>query len=491
MDHERMTSTTHPGGRPRGRIPTTAFLPRRDELSELVRLAVPVAAVQVGMTFQGVVDSIMVGHVSPVDLAAVALGNLYFFAAVVFGMGTLFALDPVISQALGADDDEAVARGFQRGIALALVLSLVGTAVMLPAHAVLAALRQPAELVPVAAGYVLATAPGVLPFYLYLVQRQTLQAMGRMRPIVWAMVVANLANVGFNWVLIYGKLGFPAMGAVGSGWASTLSRALMAVTLLVLAWPELAPHLRPFRREVRRWAPMARLIRLGAPTGAQLQLEFGAFAAAGLLMGLIGTVAVAGHQVALNLASLTFMVPLGVAQAAAVLVGRSVGQADPPAARRAAGAGLLVGGGFMTLTAALFLLLPGPLARIYSSDLPVVSLAMVLLPIAGIFQVFDGLQVVASSALRGVGDTRAPMLVNLLGFWVLGLPLGLVLAFPLGLGARGIWWGLALGLAVVALLLLVRVRSRFGRDLRRVLIDDSDAMGLSATAVNEAPPAPG
>jgi multidrug resistance protein, MATE family len=479
MQHDRsMTSST-------GRIPVSAFRPGRPELTELVRLAVPVAAVQVGMTFQGVVDSIMVGHVSPVDLAAVALGNVYFFAAVVFGMGVLFALDPVIAQALGAGDDAAVSRAFQRGLVLSGALSVFGTAAMLPAEAVFEAFRQPAEVVPVAAGYAWATAPGVLPFYLYIVQRQTLQAMGILRPVVWGMVVANVANVGFNWVLIYGKLGFPAMGAVGSGWASTLSRLLMAVTLLVLAWRQLRPHFAPFHPEVRAWRPMVRLVRLGAPTGVQLQLEFGAFAAAGLIMGLVGTVAVAGHQIALNLASLTFMVPLGVAQAAAILVGRAVGQADPPGARRAAGAGLLVGGGFMALTAALFLLAPGPLARLYSSDLPVVALAMVLLPIAGIFQVSDGLQVVASSTLRGIGDTRAPMLINLFGFWGLGLPVGLVLAFPAGMEARGVWWGLALGLGVVAVLLLARVRHRFGRELRRVLIDDGDrasATGAASTA---------
>lgn len=453
---------------------TRSFVPGRAELSELVRLAVPVAAVQVGMTFQGVVDSIMVGHVSPVDLAAVALGNVYFFAAVVFGMGVLLSLDPIVSQAVGAGDREAVARGFQRGLILAVALAAVASALLMPAQWVLGALRQPPEVVPVAAGYALATIPGVLPFYLYLVQRQTLQAEGRMRPVVASMIVANVGNVGFNWVLIYGHLGFPALGAVGAGWASSLSRLVMAGSLLALAWPRTAPLLRPFRPEVRAWKPMLRMVRLGAPTGVQLQLEFGAFAAAGLFMGLIGTIAVAGHQVALNLSSLAFMVPLGVAQAAAVLVGRAVGKADASGARKSAGAGLLVGGGFMVLTAALFLLAPGPLARIYSSDLPVVQLASILLPIAGLFQVVDGLQVVAASILRGVGDTRAPMFVNLLGFWAVGLPAGLMLAFRADLGPPGIWWGLAIGLGVVACLLLVRVRLRLGRDLARVVIDDAD-----------------
>lgn len=446
-------------------------MPRRHELRELVALAVPVAVAQVGMMFQGVVDSIMVGRVSPEDLAAVALGNVYFFAAVVFGMGVLFALDPVISQAIGARDEVGVARGTQRGMVLAVALTAVASLALLPAEAILAAFRQPPEVVPVAAGYALASLPGVLPFYLYIVQRQVLQAMGRLRPVLLAMLVANLANVLFNWVLVFGHLGFPAMGAVGSGWASSASRLVMAGAIALFAWPDLRGYLSPFRPECLRWAPLARMVRIGAPTGVQLQLEFGAFAAAGLAMGLLGTVAVAGHQVALNLASLTFMVPVGVAQAAAVLVGRAVGREDPWAARRAAGAGLVVGAGFMCVTAGAFLGFPAPLARIYSPDAAVIALGASLLPIAGLFQVADGIQVVSGAALRGIGDTRAPMLINLLGFWGVGLPVGAVLAFRSDLGPPGMWWGLAVGLGVVAALLLRRVRVRFGRDLHRLVVD--------------------
>jgi MATE family multidrug resistance protein len=423
------------------------------------------------MMFQGVVDSIMVGRVSPRDLAAVALGNVYFFAAVVFGMGLLFALDPVVSQALGAGDEEGVARGTQRGVVLALSLSVMASLALLPAEFVLRFFRQPDEVIPVAAGYALACIPGVLPFYLYIVQRQVLQAMGRLRPVLWAILIANLANVLFNWVLVFGNLGAPRLGAVGAGWASSGSRLVMAATIGVFAWPVLRQHLRPLRPESLRWAPLARMVRLGAPTGVQMQLEFGAFATAGLAMGLLGTVAVAGHQVALNLASLTFMVPVGIAQAVAVLVGRAVGREDPWGARRAAGAGLLVGAGVMSITALVFLLAPGPLARLYSPDAAVIALGASLLPIAGIFQIADGVQVVSAAALRGIGDTRAPMLINLFGFWGVGLPIGLFMAFRRGVGPPGVWWGLAIGLAVVAVLLGGRVRVRFGRDLRRLVFD--------------------
>lgn len=449
-----------------------ALVPRREELVELLRLAFPVVVVQVGMMLMGVVDTIMVGHVSPTDLAAVALGNLYFFSAVVFGLGTLLSLDPIISQAVGAGDRDAVARGVQRGLLLALVLTLLSSALILPAHPVLSLLRQPAEVVPVASGYALAALPGVLPFFLYVVFRQALQAMGRVAPIVVTVVAANLANVGFNWILVFGNLGAPALGAVGAGWASSLSRGFMAVGLVAVAWPLLRPYVRPVRSGLLRRRPLERMLRLGAPIGVQLSLEFGAFGVIGILMGWLGTLAMAGHQVAINLASLTFMVPLGVAQATTILVGRGVGREDPPGARRAAGAGLLVGAAFMGGTALLFLLSPGPLARIYTGEGEVLAVAVALIPVAGLFQVFDGLQVVATAVLRGVGDTRIPMLLHVLGFWLVGFPVSLIVGFGLGAGPVGLWWGLVAGLGAVALLLLVRVRHRFGRELRRLVLDE-------------------
>jgi MATE family multidrug resistance protein len=205
-----------------------------------------------------------------------------------------------------------------------------------------------------------------------------------------------------------------------------------------------------------------------------MSLEFGAFGAIGILMGWMGTVAMAGHQVALNLASLTFMVPLGVSQATAVLVGQGVGRSDPPGARRAAGAGLLLGIGFMAVTAVLFLNVPELFARIYTDETEVLALAILLIPLAGVFQVFDGIQVVSSGVLRGVGDTRYPMMVNLLGFWCLGIPVSAWLGFRSSAGPPGLWWGLVLGLSSVAVILLFRIRSHLGSELRRIVIDDEE-----------------
>ncbi len=448
------------------------FRPTRETLRELLALALPVVTVQVGLMTMGVADSVMVGHISPAALGGVALGNVYFFAVCVFGMGVLMALDPVVSQAVGARDEPAIARGLQRGIVLSLVLSVPASLLLLATGPFLAALGQPAEVVPIAAGYVLREIPSVFPFYAFIVFRQTLQALGRMRAIVQVIVLSNLLNVALNWILIFGKLGFPALGADGSAWATTISRWVMLAGIAGLAWPTVRRYLLPWRSESFELRPLARMVGLGAPIGVHMQLEFGVFGAVGLLMGRVGTEAVAAHQIALNLASLTFMVPLGVAGAATVLVGQAIGRGAQAEARRAAGAALLVGISFMSLTAIAFLLVPRLFASAYSSDPGVLALAGVLIPIAGVFQVFDGLHVVSSGVLRGVADTRYPMAVGLIGFWLLGLPISLALGFGAGLGPAGLWWGLAAGLAVAATLLVLRVRSRLRREVLRVVIDE-------------------
>jgi multidrug resistance protein, MATE family len=419
----------------------------------------------------GVADTLMVGRVSPEDLAAVALGNILFFMASVLGMGILMGLDPLVAQAAGAGDREGAARALQRGLVLSVGLTVLLALMLLPAGPLLRIARQPPEVVPIATSYVLASLPGIFPFLIFIVFRQTLQALGRVAPILWTALAANGMNLFLNWVLIWGNLGVPPLGAVGSAWASSLSRGFMCVGLLVVSYPILKGYLRPRRERILEPGPLLRMVGLGLPIGLQFQMEFGAFALIGVLMGWFGTSVLAGHQVAITLAAFAFMVPVGVAAAAAVRVGQEVGRESPAAARRAAGAALLMGMGFMVVTAAVFLAIPGLLGRAFSPDPEVVAVVAVLLPIAGLFQVFDGLQAVAGGVLRGVGDTRAPMYANFLGFWVLGIPLSLWLAFRADWGPEGLWWGLALGLAAVAAILLVRVQRRMGRELRRIHLD--------------------
>jgi MATE family multidrug resistance protein len=455
------------------------FLPRRGELRAMLRLAVPVVVVQVGMMLMGVVDTVMVGHLqgSSSSLAAVALGHLYFFGIGVFGMGTLMVLDPVVAQAVGARDEDAVARGIQRGVLLAVILALPSIGVLLVAEPALELARQPAAVVPLAAAYILRLAPGVLPFFLFIVFRQSLQSLRRTAPIVISIVVANLVNGGLNWLLIFGHGPLQPMGVLGSAWATTVSRWVLAGLLVALAWRDLRPRLRRRLAEVWDMEPLGRMLRLGLPIGFQYVLEFGAFALVALMMGWLGTRQMAGHQVAINLASLTFMVPLGVGDAASVLVGHAVGRADPIGARSSARAALICGAGFMSCTALVFLSLPHALARLYTLDPGVVAVAAALIPLAGVFQVFDGLQVVAGGILRGLGETRVAMMVNVLGYWLLGLPVSYLLGFRAGWGPVGLWWGLVVGLGVVATALLTRVRIALRREQGRVLIDESGPAG--------------
>ena len=442
------------------------------------RLAVPVVVAQVGLMLMGVVDTLMVGRVSAEALAAVALGNLYFTTLVVPASGTLMVLDAVVAQAVGARDSEAIARGVQRGFVLAMAIGLLMSVVLLPVRPMLVLFHQPSALIPVATSYVLISILGVFPFLGFVVLRQSLQAMGQMRVLVSVIVVANLMNAFLNWVLVYGHLGSPALGAPGSAWATLVSRWLMVMLLVGFGWRALHASVVPWRRETLHMTPLLAMARLGLPIGLQQGLEFGAFAAIGVLMGVLGTVEMAAHQIAINIASLTFMVPLGVGAAAAVRVGHAAGAGDADAARESARAALVCGVGFMMCTAVAFLLVPAAIAAQYTHDAPVAALAATLIPVAGVFQVFDGIQAVSGGVLRGLGDTRVPFVINLAGFWLAGFPVSVALGFWTPLGAVGLWWGFVAGLGVVAALLLLRVRSRMRGAIARTSLE-ADVMHLA------------
>ncbi|MDB4915604.1 MAG: hypothetical protein JWM95_3248 [Gemmatimonadetes bacterium] len=450
--------------------------PSRSELKEMSRLALPVVLAQVGLMLMGVVDTLMVGRVSATALAAVALGNLYVFTTVVPAMGTLMVLDPIIAQAVGARDREGIARGMQRGLLLSVILGVIMSVVLIPVRPMLVLFHQPPDLIPITTSYVLISIAGVIPFLAFVVLRQSLQALGEMRVMLAVVIAANLTNAFLNWVLVYGHLGSPAMGAPGSAWATALSRWLMTALLVVFGWRVLHPSLVPWRKEALHLAPLLAMLRLGIPIGLQQVLEYGAFAAIGVLMGVLGTREMAAHQIAINLASLTFMVPLGVGAAAAVRVGHAAGAADAEAARESARAALMCGVGFMLCSATAFLLMPAGIASLYASDASVLALAATLIPIAGVFQVFDGLQAVAGGILRGLGDTRVPFLINLAGFWLVGVPVSIGLGFYTPLGAAGLWWGFVAGLVSVSLLSLRRVRSRLRGAVVRTHVVQSEGL---------------
>jgi MATE family multidrug resistance protein len=439
----------------------------------MLRLAWPVVLAQVGIMLMGVVDTAMVGRVGTSAVAAVALGHIYWVNVTIFGMGILLVLDPVVSQATGAQDHEGVSRGVQRGVLMALALSVPTALLLIPGELFFGFLRQPADVTPIAATFSRISIAGVVPFYLFFALRQSLQAMAQVRPVVIAIVVSNFVNFALDYALIYGHFGLPALGTQGSAIATALSRWLMFGLLVYFGWKQLHGALVPWRPESYRVGPMVRMLRLGMPVGLQNWLEIAVFSGGAVALGWFGSVPLAAHEIAINLAALTFMFPMGVSAAAAAMVGRAIGREDLSAARRDAIAALAVGMGFMAIAAIAFLTIPRALALIFVRDPATVATAASLIFIGGLFQIFDGMQAVATGVLRGTGDTRVPMLLHLAGFWGIGIPLCLGLAFGLGFGPQGVWWGYVGALAAVAVMQLLRVRWRLGQDIHRLQIEES------------------
>lgn len=443
----------------------------------MARIAAPIVVINVGQQAMGLVDMLMVGKLGGAAIAAVALGNFYFFNISIFGIGLLFALDPVVSQAIGAGAHTDAARGIQRGLVMAAVIAIVVMIALYPSEAVLRVLGQPADVVHDTGTYVRCRSLGALPFFVFNALRQSLQALGSVRPIVTAVLLANLVNIVANWALIHGHLGAPALGVAGSGIATALAVWSMAALVWRLASKDLKPYLSPRHRAALAWAPLKRTLVIGIPIGTQFFFESFAFGLTALFMGWMGTASLAGHEIALNMAAMTFMVPLGISGAAAAVVGRAIGRQDMVSARRDALAAIVCGVGFMCLTAVLFVAAPDWLARQYTTDAPTLAIAAALLPLAGMFQIFDGLQVVTSGVLRGTGDTRIPAILHMIAFWGVGVPLGAYLGFGTALRERGLWIGLVAGLAMAALLQSLRTITRLRSDIGRVSVESETRDG--------------
>jgi MATE family multidrug resistance protein len=297
---------------------------------------------------------------------------------------------------------------------------------------------------------------GTLPLLVYFALRRYLQAVNVVHPIMFALVSANIVNAVGNWALIYGHLGFSAMGITGSGWSTCFSRIylilVLATTLLVVESKRKLPPWLGTAIDLRR---VLSLLQLGGPSAAQILLEIGAFAAATAVCARLGPVPLSGHEIALNCAALSFMVPLGISSAAAVRVGQEIGRGNPTGAKRAGWSAMAIGVGFMATSGVVFVTFPRTIARLFSHDPAVVQVGAKLLLVAAAFQLFDGMQVVSTGALRGTGDTRTPMLAHLVAYWFLGLPLGYFLCFRLGWGVVGVWAGLCIGLMLIGSALIL------------------------------------
>jgi MATE family multidrug resistance protein len=446
---------------------STFFAALRADVRLTLRLALPLVFAEIGWMSMGIVDTIMVGRLpnSAVAIGATGLGQSLYHGVAIFCGGLLLGLDTFVAQAFGREDLDDARHSLVNGLFLAMAL----TPVVMFAVSFWPGLMQrfgiSVELVEPMRPFLRALNWGSLPLLAYFALRRYLQAVNVAHPIMFALISANLVNAFGDWVLIYGHLGFPAMGITGSGWSTCFARAYMALVLAItLLWVE-------SKRGLSRWAGMVRLdlhrlwalLRLGAPAATQICLEIGAFSAATAVCAKLGPVPLSGHEIALNCAAFTYMVPLGVSSAAAVRVGQQIGRGDVTGARRAGWSAIVIGTAFMTCAGLLFVSMPRLIARVFSPDPAVIRVGATLLLVAAAFQLFDGLQTVATGALRGAGDTRTPMLANLVAYWLIGLPLGYVLAFPMGWGALGIWIGLCVGLMIIGPVLL---RAWHGKVLR-------------------------
>jgi MATE family multidrug resistance protein len=439
----------------------------RRELAAMVALALPVVLSELGWVAQGIVDTIMVGKLGPVAIGAVALGNAVYYSPSLFGIGLLLGLDTLVAQAHGRKDHDDCHRWLAQAVYLACIVTLPLMLLIFLASFGFASFGIAPQVAGPAAGYLRVLNWGTLPLLLYGGTRRYLQGVGQVRVVTVTLVVANLINWFGNWALIYGRLGLPAMGVNGSALSTVVSRIFMAAALLGFAWRYERRRGHPL---FRNWAgpSLARirqLVKLGAPAAGQIVLEVGAWNMATFSAGWLTPVALATHQIVLNYASLTYMVPLGISAAAAVSVGQAVGAGDLERARRAGWLALALGTGFMLLAAVAFLAAPVPLIALYTRDPQVMAVGTSLLGIVAAFQIFDGIQTVSTGALRGLGETRIPMYANLVGYWVLGLPLGFFLCFVLHWGIYGLWIGLTLALVVIALTVLLR----WHRDSTRLL----------------------
>ncbi|MFP4091585.1 MAG: MATE family efflux transporter [Cyclobacteriaceae bacterium] len=429
-------------------------------------IAYPIVLSQLGHITVGVADSVMVGELGTEPLAAVSLANSIFSLVLMFGIGVSMAITPLVAAADGEGDLKKSGRIFRHGLAINLLASLVLGLLILLGTQLLPLLEQPERVVELAIPYLLIITSSLLPFMLFQTFKQYAEGLSRTRTAMFITLSANLLNIFFNYLLIYGKWGFPEMGLNGAGVATLISRILMLIAMVVYvkraSWFNQKITMKKLQKTL-----MVRILKIGIPTGFQYVFEVGAFSTAAIMMGWLGAQALAAHQIALNLAAVSYMMVTGIAAASTVRVGNQLGKQDIPNMRRAGFSAFLMGLMLMTSSAVLFVSGKYFFPSLYIDEPEVIELAGSLLIIAAFFQLSDGVQAVALGTLRGMADVKIPTIITLIAYWVVGLPVAYLLAFPLELGPHGIWYGLLVSLTIAAVLLVSRFHYISKRLLRK------------------------
>jgi MATE family multidrug resistance protein len=426
------------------------------ELSAQIRLAIPLAAQQLGFQLMGMVDAAMLGRYDDVALAAAGVGNNLLFAISSLGWGIVMGLDTVLPQAVGARRHADARRALGGGLRLAVLTGLACTLLVVATPVILDVAGVPAEVANDARVYVDLRAFGIVPFLVSIALRSYLAAYNITRPLIIAMIAGNVANAVLDLVLIYGAGPIPAMGIAGAAIATvSVQVALVAIYFAgVRAIDGDAPRPASTRKD------LAEIVRYGIPISGQMFAEIGIFGVSTVLAARLGKTPAAAHSVALNLASFTFSVAVGIGSATSVRVGHAIGAGDRALARRRGVLGLQIGLAIMSCFAAVFVVVPGALAALFTDQATVITATIPLLQIAALFQLSDGAQAIAAGALRGIGDTRATFVGNVVGHYGIGLAISLALGFGAGMGAPGLWWGLSAGLTVTATYLVLRFRTQ-------------------------------
>ena len=443
-------------------------LPLSLHIRENLKLAVPVILSNLGHVLMGVADNVMVGHIDAVSLAGAGLATVAFNVLLLFGIGVSYAITPLVAEADGKNDTIKIVQTLRHGLVINTLNALILVAVVLVGKNLLYRINQPPEVIAKALPYLDIITFSLVPVLIYQSFKQFAEGLSNTRIALVVVLSCNVLNIGLNYILIYGHLGFDAFGLNGAGYATLISRVIMALTIAVYVF-----YHRPFRKYRDAFLPLdyskilfRKLLYLGIPSGVQFIFEVAAFDFSLVMMGWLGIKEQAAHQIVINLATLSYMATAGLAAAATVRVGYFLGRHDAKNLRRAAYSLLTMALILMAIFAIIFISSRHFLPTLYVNDVEVVAIAAPLLVIAGLFQLSDGAQVVCNSALRGLQDVRIPSVLIFISYWIIGLPLGYWLAFERDYGPEGIWLGLLIGLSLTAIGMYVRMSSLIKAQVR-------------------------
>ena len=423
-------------------------------------LAIPVMIGQLGQIMVGFADNIMVGHVGKVPLAAASLANSIYITFLVFGIGLSYVISPQTAKADGENDHAQLKSILKHALLVCGSAGIVLSMMVVSGSYLLPYLNQPEDVVVIAIPYLQVIGLSLVPLMIFQAMRQFLEGLARTRGPMLIIIITNILNVIFNYLLIFGKLGFPELGLLGAGISTLFARCVMCIIIYAYLFHggrnsvyTLGFKFRKFSRSM-----INKLLRLGIPMGMQFTFEVTTFSFAAIMVGWLGATQLAAHQIAINLASITYMAATGISAAATIRVGNQLGRKDLKTMQMASFTCLFLVTIFMTICALAFILLRHFLPTMYIEDLEVIRLASSLLVIAALFQLSDGIQVVGLGSLRGISDVKIPTIITLISYWVIAIPAAYILAFQFKMGAVGVWWGLLIGLTIAAIWLNLRFK---------------------------------